>query len=48
MKKLSREHLKKVNGGVQGYCNGYCVPKPMYTVSCVNNWCVYKIEPIEP
>lgn len=38
---LSKSKQQYINGGVQGACNGYCVPKKFYTATCINGWCHY-------
>lgn len=48
MKKLKRTSLKAIQGGEQGSCTGYCVPKINYSVECVNGWCVYKYVGPQP
>lgn len=46
LKKLTKVSLKTINGGVQGYCKRYCVPKSLHSVECIDNWCVYTaVEP---
>ncbi|MFC3160103.1 bacteriocin-like protein [Chryseobacterium arachidis] len=46
LKALSRKQQKAISGGVQGPCTNYCVPKPLYTATCVRGWCVY--TPVGP
>ncbi|PJJ64639.1 hypothetical protein CLV73_3004 [Chryseobacterium geocarposphaerae] len=46
LKALSRKQQKAISGGVQGPCTNYCVPKPLYTATCVKGWCVY--SPVGP
>lgn len=45
-KSLNKMEQQSINGGVQGPCTNYCVPKFLYDVECIAGWCHY--TPVGP